>query len=134
MLVATGASTKRKSSAAELTSQEVVTTKKPRSGDLPPERHQATLLSEAVDVSLTILQPEPQTTSQAQMPQSDAKPPKGRRRFMADLGELKSSKFSLHNHRINSTWNWLVSLYTSTYVSSQSCALEMKKGLSSFPS
>jgi hypothetical protein len=117
MLVATGTPTKRTISAAELISQDAVTSKKPRSGDLPLERHQATLLSEAVDVNSTILQPEPPATSQAQMAQTTAKPIKGRRKFMADLEELKSTGFSLHNHRVNSTWKWLVSPYTSTYES-----------------
>ncbi|KAF9788386.1 hypothetical protein BJ322DRAFT_1002310 [Thelephora terrestris] len=35
------------------------------------------------------------------MPQTSAKPLRGRRRFMADLEELKSTGFSLHNHRLN---------------------------------
>ena len=50
---------------------------------------------------------------------------------MADLEELKSTRFSLHGHRVNSTWNCMVSLDTSTYVSPQNCALEMKRGPSS---
>jgi len=102
MPVATGIPTKRSISAAELISQEGVASKKPRSGDLPLERHQATL-PEAVDVNSTALQPEPPATSQAQMAQTAAKPIKGRRRFMADLEELKLAGFSLHNHRVNST-------------------------------
>ena len=112
MHVATSTPTKRTISAAELIPQEGVTSKKPRSGDLPLERHQATLLPEAVDASFIALQPEPPATSQAQMAQTAAKPAKGRRRFVADLEELKSTGFSLHNHRVNSTWKWLVSLYT----------------------
>ena len=132
MHVATGAPVKRTISAAELISQEGVISKKLRSGDLPLERHQATLLPEAVDVNFTVPQPEPPATTQAQMAQTAAKPPKGRRRFMADLEELKSTGFSLHNHRVNSTWRWLVSPYTSTYEFLQSYALETKKDLSSF--
>lgn len=104
MLVVTGPATKRTSSAAELVQQEGVP-KKPRTGDPPLDRdgHQATLLSEAVGVNPAILQPELSTASQAQMLQSVAKPLKGRRRFMADLEELKSAGFSLHNHRLHST-------------------------------
>lgn len=117
MPVAAGALTKRTLSAAELTSQEGITPKKSRNSDPPLDRHPATLLSGAVDVNLTILQPEPPTTSQAQMLQIASKPPKGRRRFMADLEELKSTGFSLHGHRLNSMWKWMVYLYTSTYMS-----------------
>jgi len=111
MPVAIGTPTKRSISAAELIPQESVASKKPRGGDPPLERHQATLLPEAVDVNSTTLQPEPPATSQVQMAQTAAKPIKGRRRFMADLEELKSAGFSLHNHRVNSTWKWL-SLHT----------------------
>lgn len=104
MLVITGPSTKRTSSTAELIQQEGVP-KKPRTGDPPLDRHQATLLSEVVGVNPTTLQPELSTASQAQMPQTAVKPPKGRRRFMVDLEELKSAGFSLHNHRLHSTWS-----------------------------
>lgn len=133
MFVTPGARTKRTSSAAELASREGVS-KKPRGSDHPLDRHQATLPSEAVDVNPTTLQPEPPTTSQVQMPQSATKPLKGRRKFMADLEELKSTGFSLHGRRVNSTWNCVVSLCTLAYVPLQSCALETKKDLSSLPS
>ena len=104
MLVVASAATKRTSSTAELIQQEGVP-KKPRTDDPPLDRHQATLLSEAVEVNPDVLQPELSTTAQARMPQTGTKPPKGRRRFMADLEELKSAGFSLHNHRLHSTWN-----------------------------
>ena len=129
MFVAPSASTKRTSSAAELTSHEGIP-KKPRGGDPPLERHQATLSSEAVDVNPTTPQPEPSTMSRTQTPQATTKPLRGRRRFMADLEELKSTAFSLHGHRVSSTWNCVIPLNTSTDVSLQSCALEMKRGLS----
>lgn len=106
MLVVASAAAKRTSSTAELIQQEGVP-KKPRTGDPPLGRYQATLLSEAVDVNPTIPQPELPTTSEAQMPQTVAKPPRGRRRFMADFEELKSTGFSLHNHRLHSMWNYM---------------------------
>jgi len=101
MSAATSAPTKRTSSAAELTSHGRVS-KKSRGGDPPLESYQATILPEAVDVNPAILQPEPQTTSQTQMPPTATKPLRGRRRFMADLEELKATKLSLHGHRVNS--------------------------------
>ena len=131
MLATTGVPAKRTSSAAELTSQGGFATKKPRSGDLPLERHQATLLSEAVDTNLAAPQPEPPAPSQAQMLQIAAKPPRGRRRFIADLEELKSAGYSLQNYRVNSTWMRLVFPCISTHPCLQSCALETKKVLSS---
>lgn len=115
MLVATSTPNKRTSSAAELTSHEGVP-KKPRGSDFPLERHQATLLSGAVDANPTIPQPEPPTMSRTQTLQTATKPLKGRRRFMADLEELKSIGFSLHSHRVNSTYNFGVSLNTPTYM------------------
>ena len=102
MPAAASALTKRTSSAAELTSHGGVS-KKSRGGDPPLECYQATIPSEAVNVNPAILQPEPQTTSQTQMPPTATKPLRGRRRFMADLEELKSTKLSIHGHRVNST-------------------------------
>jgi hypothetical protein len=104
MLVVTSPATKRTYSSAELIQEQGVP-KKPRTGDPPLDIDQATLSSEAVVVNPDILQPELSTTSQAQMPQSPVKPPRGRRRFMADLEDLKSAGFSLHSHRLHSTWD-----------------------------
>ena len=113
MPAAASTPTKRTSSTAELTLHEGVP-KKPRGSDSPLERHQATLLSEAVNVDPPALQQEPQTM------QSPAKPPRGRRRFMADLEELKATRFSLHGHRVNSTWDcgYVVLLEAFTYPTS----------------
>jgi hypothetical protein len=117
MSVAASTATKRTTSAAELTQQQGVP-KKPRTGDPLLGRHQATLSSEAVDVNPVTLQPELSTTSQAQMLQTPTKPLKGRRRFVADLEELRSTGFTLHNHRVNSTWNCVWPLgRTDLYVS-----------------
>ena len=102
MSAAASAPTKRTSSAAELTSHGGVS-KKSRGGDSPLERYQATILSEAVNANPAILQPEPQTASQTQMSPTATKPLRGRRKFMADLEELKSTKLSLHGHQVNST-------------------------------
>ena len=134
MLVVASPTTKRTSSAAELVQEEGVP-KKPRTGDPPLDGDQATLLSEPIDVNPAFLRQELPTTSQAQMPQTTSKPPKGRRRFMADLEELKSAELSLHNHCLHSKLKSpAVSLGASTYVSPQDCAPGMKKDLSSLPS
>ena len=97
MSVPASAPTKRTSSVADLTSHGGVP-KKPR-GSVPPlERYRATPPPETADVDSAVFQPEPPTMSQTQT----TKPLRGRRRFMADLEELKSTKLSLHGHRVNS--------------------------------